>query len=228
MPAATVDESGNESSEESSDDERRYAIGAYNPRVPTLNGKSNGNNLRPLIEASLDLPLSVSRRICPFCAEIMSPQRRLFSSPSDANNSLTAHINSSSCPFVRKNMAPGGGDFECLSCHRIFPLAKTVNIRFLMHLKMHDTELSCIYCDDKVAVASFFAHINLHASEASKSIDCKRCSITFSSARSFYEHFENNHSVKYPNLSTIKNHLPEAMDRRDLVVLAVFLCKYRK
>ena len=185
----------------------------------TASPKTSGNGL-----ICPELPNSCNRRCCLFCGHVLALKRSLIDHFS--GSTLSEHLNSSSCLFVRANVEDGVS-LSCPQCGKEFDISKSMITRFLTHVMYsHDTDFRCIYCDERVLLNDMFDHLKIHARSAAKKISCKRCNKLFTTAPDFFCHLKEVHLVASPNVNTINNSICDDLDQRQLAVFAVFLAKH--
>ena len=99
---------------------------------------------------------------------------------------------------------------------------------YLAHMAIHNSTMTCIFCDQQIELELMEDHVIAHALFFCKDVRCKRCQVIFTTPKHFFEHLIHDHKIKSPNLATFSSHVSEGQNQREMVLMAIFRSKYHE
>ena len=203
----------------SNEEAKASTSGCRLPTLKTVSGTLPMDKCKTTKQFSKEL--SALGRVCYFCGEVFC----LFAKRS-SDMTVTTHINSCACPWLKANFAPGTAmteTYRCQFCQKEFYFDTKTISRFLSHLMTHkEAFFPCFFCGEMVHLEDFSGHVLAEAKKKFSNVKCNRCKQIFLNVQDFYDHLKTTHRLIAPNLATFKKHIGTDA----LLILALFVYKY--
>ena len=163
------------------------------------------------------LPSRIRHRVCPLCLRIFKNKMSYM-----GIDTPCAHIQNSSCPFVKMNFTNQiGVSKRCFICFELFTDGKLFNENVIEHFSNYNHPVRCSFCSEVMEFNSLYEHL-VKKSYAlyEQGITCNKCKVTFNNVQSFFSHFSKAHGISKPNVAHLNKMISIKFPLRELAMFA--------